>query len=403
MAEQLANFYIRQKEFKQALDTLSKALNPSSPESTRIQALFLSKVIQPIQMDTPSSIEDEYLRYLSQLPAAQFWDPTTFSQLEHSQALLKTDPSTYWLKVLDRLKRGNEQDALVLLENSPLEEVSLSPDLEKGLRRIIQYRTLGSLLLPEENFGEGTSVSSIPFFADLYRLGQEEKLKGASDVPLATHDLLTGPEAYAALFLAAGWNEAALQFHHFDILPSSYPEWFVTGLTAAYKQNRGLEPALQFAKRQSKNDALTVQIAKLDIEKKDYNTAIEELTPLLTQESDPALQARLLLTLIYSEKRDYPAAIETLTASPALAQSTKGQELLARLNLKAGKEEEAASIYQAIEQDSKEAKSYLAKKAFRDQDFPRAYELTQELLKAHPHSQVLQKNLAKLSALINKS
>jgi len=62
----------------------------------------------------------------------------------------------------------------------------------------------------------------------------------------------------------------------------------------------------------------------------------------------------------------------------------------------------AQALYQTIQKDSSEAKSYLARQAFIDQQWTIARELTIQLLKEYPGNQQLWDNLSKIEAMITK-
>lgn len=89
---------------------------------------------------------------------------------------------------------------------------------------------------------------------------------------------------------------------------------------------------------------------------------------------------------------------DTLRANRGL----KGVEQLAREAHYTGQTAFAQALYQTIQKDSFEAKSYLARQAFVDQQWPLARELTIELLKEHPGNPQLLDNLSKIEAMIIK-
>jgi cytochrome c-type biogenesis protein CcmH/NrfG len=73
-----------------------------------------------------------------------------------------------------------------------------------------------------------------------------------------------------------------------------------------------------------------------------------------------------------------------------------GRELRARLALLSGREQEAKRLYGAIANESTEAKSYLARLAYQNEDWIRAKELTEDLLREHPSSLPLRANLNRI-------
>lgn len=145
--------------------------------------------------------------------------------------------------------------------------------------------------------------------------------------------LLQSEEAFAALSLAAGFTDAALKLHQLEVIPENFPDWYALELTQVMRQKLGDEAALQFASKQT-------------------------------------LQNTQFFHLI--------------------------QEMSARIALNKGDKELAEKIYESLAESSMEAKSYLARKAFRNQDFQAAEKLTEELLAAYPNNLTLLDNLKKI-------
>jgi len=159
-----------------------------------------------------------------------------------------------------------------------------------------------------------------------------EQLLSGTSLSEENQTLLKSDEAFSALFLAAGWPEPALEMHEMAILPDHIPTWYPYELAKAMLKNRDAHSALEFAKAQ---------------------------------------------------KAEWQLMLFT-------------KELTARETLKAGDEFAAGQIYESIESESTEAKSYLARKAFQEKNWVKAKFLTQELLKLYPDNTLLQANLKKI-------
>lgn len=147
--------------------------------------------------------------------------------------------------------------------------------------------------------------------------------------------IMKSREAFMTNFLAAGWSEAALQLHPLAVLPEKTPEWVIADLSLAIRKNRGDKEAYAFLKKQNQSPKISLM----------------------------------------------------------------EQELAARIALEEGDENAAQVIYELLADKSAEAKSYLARKAFKEKDWVRAEQLTEELLKIYPDSNQLQDNLKKLRQL----
>lgn len=404
---ELVDFYLRQHNYAKATLAVEKQLGPSLKESLGLKALFLSRVIEPIPFDfrdvmeksaTRGGIQHNFIKYVANLPEGQFWNGDTFSAVPQSQSLLATEQSTLWLRVLENLRSNREADALTLLQNNSFQNQLWDNELSVALQRVLSYRLKGTLTLTTDQFSEPTNSkkSSLPRFFDelnLYARNESNAHNGPSE---AWIELVKGPEAFSSVFLARGWNEAAINLMTTQIYPDNTPEWVTPAMTLALKNNRGMKEALVFAKLQRQIAPLRLVHADLMLEKGDLKDAEEELFSLTTLDNSSGRRAARQLAVIMYQKKDYAGAKVALSHQPKVANSLKGQELQARIALAEGNDEDATKFYTAIESSSIEAKSFLAKKAFEEKNYRRAYLLTEELLKTNPNSEVLKSNLNKL-------
>jgi tetratricopeptide (TPR) repeat protein len=206
--------------------------------------------------------------------------------------------------------------------------------------------------------------------------------------------LLTTREGYAPLFLAAGWYEAALSLHEMQKLPASFPRWVAYGLTQAIALNRSPEHALLFAQSQIPSPQLNLLIGELALRTGKFDEAIQALSPLATSSSEVGVRAASLLAFLLAEQARYTQACQIVRSNAPFAQSVKGQELLARLAIQLGRLDEAEAIYNSILKNSAQAKSFIATRAFQNQEYDLALQLTQELLHQYPHRHDLLEQLA---------
>jgi|GEM_PF-2476154 len=144
--------------------------------------------------------------------------------------------------------------------------------------------------------------------------------------------LLKSKEIFSSLALASGWTEAGIELHQMEVFPDHFPEFAIIELTEALRVSRGDKVALDFAGKQ----------------KFDINIAF----------------------LI--------------------------QELSARIALEEGNLEHATRIYETISDKSFEAKSYLARKAYKEKNYKQAQAFTEELLQKYPGNALLMENLKKI-------
>jgi tetratricopeptide (TPR) repeat protein len=212
-------------------------------------------------------------------------------------------------------------------------------------------------------------------------------------LPEDTERLLRSQTAFAAVFLAAGWAEAALQLPHDEVIPDGFPEWVAFAFTQATRFNRGIDAALEFAARQKPSPTLELLAADILMAGERYGDAILKLTPLAATDSEAGNQAARVIAEIYFRLKQYDEARAAIEAQPRLRQSTGGQELLARIAFQRGDQAAADKIYAGIETESDEAKNYLAKQAFDQKNWARARQLIEELLKKHPDQAQLRDRL----------
>lgn len=401
LREQLADFHLRRGNSSQALQLWSQNLKDNPLDTVWLNAFFWNRVLSPISFDwsaekPPEGTRKPLLNYLTRLQPGDYWDEQTFSALQNEEPYLQKEQATFWLRLLQALKSGDEDQAWTLLQDNPFEEQSWAPDLERALKQVTTYRRMGVLSLGSEG-DQGIQRSAHPFFAQLNFLAEQPQNNILEVIPSHFHELLISDDAYTALFLAAGWNEAALQFNTMTIVPEGYPSWMAYGLSEALRKNRSTLQSLEFATLQDETPAVNLLVGELLIDEGEANAGLDKLEPLLKENSDVGYRASWLSCLACVEREEYERAKKIIGGQPRLQRSVNGQEVLARIALLEGNPKVADQLYTAIEADSNEAKSYLARKAFADRDWHRAKELTQALLKSHPNNEVLLGNLQRIS------
>ncbi len=323
LKDQLAEFYVRRKDFPSALNIWKS--NLSNLDIIWVKAFFWNKVIQPIQFDwstakIPSGSLQSLIAYYTHLNPDQYWDNAAFSKIEGATELLKSQQSTFWLRLLQDLKNHDEKEARNLLVYNPFATSSWAPELETALLYTLNYRKDGVFLPDTEQKVVVSDVTSDPIMTkegrklvtqlNNYVTEWKEKNK---EIVISKNlsDLLKSNEIFTALFISADWSEAALQFNSLEVIPPQYPQWISAGIVQALARNRGVQQALDFAAKQT-----TTSLGVL-------NDAIENASP--------------------------------------------------------------------------EARSYMAKKAYTDKNWPKARELTERLIKDYPDNQQLKENLKKIA------
>jgi|694.fasta_scaffold32219_4 hypothetical protein len=424
LKDQLAEFYLRNFQYGAALQIWSQYLKPPTLDFFWIKTIFWNKVAQPLaidwkSMEPPKGKLQPFIEYLLALKPNQFWDKSAFEKLDHYQEYLKTQQSTFWLRLLDALKQNKEKEAAELLDYNPFRSVSWNPILEETLKKIIHFRQTGRFTPKIEhpfdiNSGEESSTKSANqpttltsnfLFTEIEEIAQSENNPQNKQiaVPVSLQELLKGPDAYSATFLAAGWNEAALQLNTLSVIPKTYPPGLAAGFAAAINLNRGNAAALEFATVQNQTPDMIIIISELLLAGGNSDAALDHLSKLAKEDNDFGIKAAWLSSLIYIDKGQFAQAKAAISSQPKLANQVVGKETLARIYAIEGNEDQATKIYQSIEKDSPEAKSFLARKAFQQKDWKRARELTEQLLGIFPTNGTLQQNLKQIQEEENKA
>ena len=212
----------------------------------------------------------------------------------------------------------------------------------------------------------------------------------------------SGPYAAAGACLASGWAEAALKLAPTDRALAGTPEWFVYGLAQALRQNRGNTAALTFIKLQPRTPLVQLLTGELLLASGDRKSAAAELEPLAGLGTDVGYRAAWLLASDAADQKNTAAARRFVTGQAALASSTTGRELLARLALAEGDEQGAARQYEAIAAESAEAKAWLARKAYKEKRWDEARRLTSDLIKQFPDEMTLRENMEAINRASSK-
>lgn len=412
LKDQLAEFYLRNNDYFQAMTVWLEAFKESAYEPILVKALFWNHVMTPIHYDwnsisIPKGQLQPFIRYLIDLPQAVFWNENIFDRIQGGQRFLTTQPMTVWLRLLQDLKEKKESEADYLFQFNPQKTAMSGKKLAKALQRILVYRKYGTLKLDVLNnplandpLSENIPRSSLPpaqdFFAELEWFASLPSENGQSHLPADLHALLNSPEAFMAAFLSAGWFEAALQLHWPHLLPNSFPDWVAVKMTQALRVNRNDEAALAFAAVQKPSDQLLVSIVELLDVVKNTGSVIESLQEYAKESTDAGMRASKMIALLYVGRKEYALAEKTIETQPLLANDISGKELKARIALLKGNDQVAVTIYTAIQSHSTEAKSFLAQRAFAAKDWNKAKALTEDLIQIFPDNSLLQENLKKI-------
>jgi len=370
LSEQLGDFYARQGDYQAALTFWTAHLDDQS---------------------RPERWEK-----------AQFWSLMSAPSIEAVNTTFPPDgQAAFWQNIVELLEQKQLTAALQEMEKN--DRKSWQPDLELALRRTLAFRLYGTFGLIDspalQELQRQVSLEDHPLFAAI----ESNAEHATPDTPTWIQSpglahLIRSEEIWSALFLASGWNEAAIRLHRVDPYLPEFPTWLAFQYTQALEANRGKETAIAFALKQKPAAALTLYAGELLIRVGKGNEALTILTPLFKEDTEMGARATWLAALLYLDARDYDKAQKVIEGQPRLAKTLEGQETLAKIALLKNDVAQATRLYETIMHQSDEAKHFLAKQAFANRDWKKAQELTENLLKTYPDNVQLEANLHRIKA-----
>lgn len=398
--EDLVSFYFDSYDWKSAASFLQSSLDTSSSAKLWIQALFLNKVFQPLKYDFASNSPHydkltPLVHYLLAMPMHEFWNDSLVSSQKKIEVLSNHLPEVNWLKTLEALKTRSDGLALEILNQHP-EMMELNPPLYLALKKaILEHHPY---LKGDELINHQKSLVNVhPIFSILFQ----------SEMPKQYASLAKSKDLYGALILASGWYEAALTLNewypnkaiNYPEISSELPRWIAYGYAKALVANRSKVEALKFIQKQTLTPQLSLLAGELYFDLKEYVQAERILETIAPLSGTIGTKASYLLSQVYAEQKNFLQARKAILDKPELTNSITGKEMLARLELTFGDPYLAESMYQQIQDSSFEAKSFLAKRAFKKKDYLTAYTLTKDLLEKHPNNRYLKKQLQHIRSI----
>ncbi len=329
--DELAKEYVRKQQYKEAINTWKKALkvvketNDINHDNILTNLIFFDRMIYGKKNDWnqyASLVHQSkpFFNYLTNLKAQEFVNQSEFIKIPLNQEYLANDEITYWLSLLDALKKNDKEKALTLIQTSPFKDNTMNPGLEFAFLQALTFQKNGLANPPIPEY----QTNDHPL---LVSLNQPNNL-----IPQDIKALMQSEEAFTAILLAAGWTESALALHKMDVFPVDFPADFALEFTKILRKNRNDKAAVEFAAKQHQTADLTILV----------------------------------------------------------------QEMTAKEAFENGNIALATSIYEIISDKSLEARSFLARKAFKDRNFELAAKLTKDLLENYPNNPLLKENLRKI-------
>jgi hypothetical protein len=412
--DQLAEFYRRNRRYDLAVDVWKTQFKHPGADSVWLKAWFWTHVIAPLgirwqDQSVPKGPFEPFLHYLADLKPGTFWNAEAFEKVPNAQEYLQTQQVTFWLRLLDALQKNKEDAAWELLQYNVFAAQSWNASLENLLRKVLTYRKIGTFnidVAPQEPATSQPKASQdAPLTHPLFVEVNAFSVKGADVLAMSAElrELLTSALAIPSCFLAVGWDAAALDLTPQPIsIPKGMPEWVTEDYTQAIRLVKGVGIALTFAEKQPPTPTLSLMIGEYLLTMGQLDDGAERLRPLAALDTETGSRAAWLLSLLYITRKQFDQARAVISAQPRLRDATLGRETFARISLLEGDLADADARYEEIQDKSWEAKSYFARKAFTQKNYPLAEQLTEELLRQFPNNQVLKKNLQRIQELKNQ-
>lgn len=407
LKDQLAEFYRRNGNIKLALKTWAENISNETPDFIKLKAYFWGRVYKPqntniTSLQVETSRYHQLLKFLNQLLPGEYWDEIEFKKVPEGRRFELERQEVFWLQLLNEIKRGHENKALNLLEQSPFKlSNSMQPELQAALHWILAYRNNKAIYIedPSELKFFKPSRTNHQFFNKIFRNTGRSYINPRGN-PIKNLDVfLSSKDVFSGAFLAAGWVESAIQFCSVVSVPEEYPDWFPYGLTQSYRFNQGNKTALEFAKKQNPSNSINLLIGEMLLAEGQIKRARKILGKLASLNSGEGYRSAWLLSQSYLSAHLFQKARDVVLSQSMLAESVIGKELLAEIYLSEGNIDKAEEIYSMIMKDSPQAKVYLAKKSFQEEDYSSARRYTELLALEFPGQLQFIENLRKISTL----
>lgn len=219
-----AEFHRRQGRYKEALQVWSSTLAPPTLDIIWLKTLFWSRVALPIAalpavLPSPPGELKPLIEFTRNLPPGQFWDSAGFEAIAQEHVAFHDRQEVFWLRLLHALHSKKEAEALALVNLCGFAARSWHPVLERSLVWILTCRRIGNL--GAANICSAPCVSAYPAFFEMLDKVSNGDLE---NIPAWVPQVLESTNAFAAVFAAAGWKEAAKRLSQPGAWPPGVPE-----------------------------------------------------------------------------------------------------------------------------------------------------------------------------------
>jgi tetratricopeptide (TPR) repeat protein len=374
--DNLAEFYIRNGMIAQAVDTWMEG--PPGPLTGifELKAWFWNRVAAGGEDFVERPLRGALVSQLNSLPAHTFWGISSDALLRSAPQMAER-PEIFWLRLLSTLAESRDLTALDFIGRASPRQIALDERLKSLIEAILINRSANLRRVPLEIPAE--LQAQHPFWSWLAtNSGRPVELRRPWVIPV--------------LLAVHGWLGAAADMADPAALGDA-PEWvYFTLSRAAQMAGRAERQAAFLSATPSEAPSLRLLRAEAAWSENRVEEGLALLEALLT-DSEVGFRAAFLLSLYYLDLGDSAAVRDVLSRNEDFAKAVAGREFLARSHLIDGNTAQAEVIYEALGNDSDEARVFLSKQAFRRQDWPRAEALTRSLIRDHPNEIAFLRNL----------
>lgn len=406
----LARFYLRQGNPTLAVDTWSALWAESGLGVYAFKAWFWARLsATPISAKSFSSNSqrwNEVFESARSLRPHQFWNRelTKASRRIPNQA---KRPEWAWLNLLQTLHGRPESATLMEILGTESSEGTaahslnaparaMAPDLVVMLRACALARSNDPDPFAYHRIRLQTT-SEHPFKEEFNRWAREQMPPSEAR---SFESWLARPDAVIASFLAEGWSGAAVSLGGEERFQPSIeiPAWLDYSYAKALEISRGSGPASAWLQsRPTRTLPAELLMGELLVDEGSLQEGVSSLKKVARSNSYSAGRAAWTLALMALEQGNVDTARRWVTQSPALADTARGKEILARAALLTGDRKKASAIYQGIADQSVDALIFLSKEAYAREDWKSARKFTVQLIDRHPDEPSFRANLQRIA------
>lgn len=401
--DQFATFYVRQGDFDHAVPTwLEGTQATGTAEFMVLKGRFWAQVVDPSlgARFTTAGAADSASPWRSALDAVELAPTGRWLAMVPGGVApaLRQHGEIWWLELLERVEAGDEAAVAAALAAQPSQAMAMAPDLSAALGTVLALRArkpLGGIVWPAQPRG----AVRPSFFMQLEKLTTAARAAGGQPVVGAASEPAVALARHAMglpfVFAAAGWREAALRLGDWE-KAAELPETMLYTVAMCVKFNRG--PAAAAALSGERPEPLLRGLAgECLLAAGSVDEGLRKLREVMTAPSAAGQRAAWLVGLASLERRDFAAARAAVAASPAMADSPSGREILAKIALAEGHRDEASRLYRlAAEAGSIEGRTWLLREAVAAGNAAEAQEASMILREQLPDEMQTRANQLKL-------